>query len=388
MNNIIKIMINAYRGMFSYLVFKRKMSQKDIWLVGGHGGKLFDDNSKVIFEYINNNLKNIDVYWVVDQNSECVNEIKKVGKILIKGSYKNYFMFLKSKVVIFSHSLSSDIAPYAYVVPGFRKNYNKKFKVFISHGVEGLKKKSVVNKGFKSLKENILKGYDLQFAVGDFERKIKINEWEIDRKKIEITGLPRFDKLKSNVGTNEILYMPTWRPWIKDCDIEESEYYKNILELVNNKLLNKYLQEYDINLNICMHQLMHEYFNKFDIELPKNVKLLPKNTNIQDQLIKCKLLITDYSSVCWDMLFMEKPVLFFQFDIEKYEDEIGSYLSLKKDLFGDTVYNITDCVNSIIYIIENKFEIKPIFIEQRKKYLKYLDCNNTKRVIESINKRL
>ncbi|WP_396133684.1 CDP-glycerol glycerophosphotransferase family protein, partial [Faecalibacillus intestinalis] len=64
---------------------------------------------------------------------------------------------------------------------------------------------------------------------------------------------------------------------------------------------------------------MHEYFNTFNIELPKNVTLLPRITNIQNQLINCKLLITDYSSVCWDMLFMAKPVLFFQFDIDRYE---------------------------------------------------------------------
>lgn len=388
MNNIIKTIINAYKGMLLYLIDKKKLYKKDVWLVGGHGGKLFDDNSKIMFEYINNRLKDIDVYWIVDLEAECIDEINKIGKTVIKGSYQNYIMFLRAKVVIFSHSLSSDIAPYAYVIPGFRKKYNQKLKVFISHGVEGLKKKSIVNKGFKNMKENILKGYDLQFAIGDFEEKIKINDWGIDKRKIDITGLPRFDKLQCNESKNEILYMPTWRPWIKYSNIKESDYYNTIINLISNEFLSEYLEKHNIKLNICIHQLMHEYFNDFNIELPKNVILLPRNTNIQNQLINCKLLITDYSSVCWDMLFMAKPVLFFQFDIDRYEDEVGSYLDLKSDLFGDSVYNTQDCINEIVDIIENKFEIKPIFLEQRKRYLKYVDYNNTKRVIESIKKRL
>ena len=32
------------------------------------------------------------------------------------------------------------------------------------------------------------------------------------------------------------------------------------------------------------------------------------------------MLITDYSSVSWDVYYQEKPVVFYPFDLETYED--------------------------------------------------------------------
>lgn len=52
---IIKLIFNAYIALLKYKLSnqdKNTENDKDIWLIGGHGGELFDDNSKVIYEYI------------------------------------------------------------------------------------------------------------------------------------------------------------------------------------------------------------------------------------------------------------------------------------------------------------------------------------------------
>lgn len=39
---------------------------------------------------------------------------------------------------------------------------------------------------------------------------------------------------------------------------------------------------------------------------------------VNEMLMRCRMLITDYSSVCWDVLYQDKPTLFYQFDLDKY----------------------------------------------------------------------
>lgn len=324
----------------------------------------------------------------MNKNATFKKELSENGNVLIKGSIENYEMFYKSKVVIFSHSLSSDIAPYLYALPGMRKIYDNVFKVFTSHGVEGFKRKSIVNKGLSKMKEEILKGYDLQFAVGEFEKDIKIHSWGIEPNKIEITGLPRFDKLEKDEVQNTIFYMPTWRGWITEDNFKQSDYYRNIIELITNKSLNNFLVENQLYVNVCMHQLMYKFLNEFELELPSNIKILEKGTDIQEQLIKSRMLITDYSSVSWDMLHMEKPVVFFQFDSNEYKELLGSYLNFSDEIFGDVVHDSKDCINKIIEISDKNFEMDEEFKVKRKTYFKYIDKNNTQRVIDTIKNRI
>ena len=197
------------------------------------------------------------------------------------------------------------------------------------------------------------------------------------------------------VERKEILFMPTWRNWIKleNTRIEDTEYFKNITGLVTDEKLNKYLEEKNIYLNVYIHQLMHDYLKNFDkVKLGKNVALLPKDADITKELMKSKILITDYSSVAYDFYYLKKPIIFFQFDREEYQKKVGSYVDLDKELFGEGVHSIKECVEKIEEITENKFEYSPAVKENtdkmRSMFLKYTDKENCKRVYELIIKKL
>ena len=36
---------------------------------------------------------------------------------------------------------------------------------------------------------------------------------------------------------------------------------------------------------------------------------------------------------------MDRPILFYQFDVEKYKEEVDSYIDLDNEMFGDVAYN-------------------------------------------------
>ena len=56
----------------------------------------------------------------------------------------------------------------------------------------------------------------------------------------------------------------------------------------------------------------------------RHIRLIPFGTMPLNQLLmSCHMLITDYSSVCWDMLYQNKPTLFYQFDLDQYNEAHG-----------------------------------------------------------------
>ena len=192
--------------------------------------------------------------------------------------------------------------------------------------------------------------------------------------------------------------MPTWRNWLKSENsenqkFEDTKYFQNIANLITDKKLNNYLEKNDIKLNIYIHQLMQDYLKNFgNIKLGKNIRILPKEVNITEELQKSKLLITDYSSVAYDFYYLNKPIIFFQFDKREYEEKVGSYVDLDKDLFGKQAKTVEKCVKEIIEISENNFhydkEMKQKSDKLREKFLKYVDKGNCKRVYDEILKRI
>ena len=189
--------------------------------------------------------------------------------------------------------------------------------------------------------------------------------------------------------------MPTWRNWIKteNTKIEDTKYFQNIANFITNKKLNDYLEKNNIKLNIYIHQLMQDYLRNFgNIKLGKNIKILPKEVNITEELQKSKILITDYSSVAYDFYYLDKPIVFFQFDKSEYEEKVGSYVDLDKDLFGKQAKTVENCVNEIIKISENNFHYDK-FMKQKSdklknKFLKYVDKKNCERVYDEILRRI
>ncbi|WP_231284813.1 CDP-glycerol glycerophosphotransferase family protein [Leptotrichia hofstadii] len=214
-----------------------------------------------------------------------------------------------------------------------------------------------------------------------------------------MTGYPRYDKLYNlKITEKQIFFMPTWRNWLKSENsenqkFEETKYFQNIANLITDKKLNNYLEKNDIKLNIYIHQLMQDYLKNFgNIKLGKNIKILPKEVNITEELQKSKLLITDYSSVAYDFYYLNKPIIFFQFDKREYEEKVGSYVDLDKDLFGKQAKTVEKCVEEIIEISENNFhydkEMKQKSDKLREKFLKYVDKGNCERVYDEILKRI
>ncbi len=390
----IKYLVNMLVASILYPFTKKKFKNRRIWLVGGNAGELYVDNARAIYEYVRSK-KEIEEFWVLNENSSIKDKIP--GEILIKGSVNAYLHFMNAEVVMFSHSISADIVPFLYVVPLLNKFHYKTLKVFLNHGTVGLKKRKALNAKTEKIVEKMVQSYDLNICDSKFEKDVKSKSWwNVPKKSTFVTGYPRYDKLyNANIREKEIFFMPTWRPWLKNNvkDIQKTVYFKNIINLLQNETLNKILEIKNIKMTVYIHQLMHEYFDNFnDVKLSKNINILPKDAEITKEIMKSNMLITDYSSIAYDYLYMDMPILFYQFDKDEYEEKIGSYIDLNTELFGEVAYTSEECVEKIVKIINNDWKHLENVLEKverlRPKFLEYIDKNNSKRVYELIEQKL
>ena len=135
---------------------------------------------------------------------------------------------------------------------------------------------------------------------------------------IEI-GLPRWDILCSNekqqiffplnnsIKNNSIFAMFTWRQI--NINQKISKYYlKNIFRLINNPKLNKILSKNNIIFYYSLHHMIEKYQKIF--KLNKIVSYINQE-DIMECLSKSNIIISDFSSIIFDAIVMEKPYIIF-----------------------------------------------------------------------------
>ncbi|MGD6940726.1 CDP-glycerol glycerophosphotransferase family protein [Cytobacillus gottheilii] len=163
--------------------------------------------------------------------------------------------------------------------------------------------------------------------------------------KYEICGMPRndflFDKnpalMKEIFGENIfakkiIMYLPTYRKWKVDMRENGDRNWNNFFgfKKFSNDNFVSYLRKNNLYF-IC--KLHHMEYNQLDINLYKDCsdvikfieddELENRNIDLYEIIANIDLLITDYSSVYFDLLLTNIPLIFTPVDIDFYQNNRG-----------------------------------------------------------------
>ena len=133
---------------------------------------------------------------------------------------------------------------------------------------------------------------------------------------------------------------------------------------------------------------MQKYLKYFKIN-EKNIKVVNNSDiDIQDLLKNSALLITDYSSVFMDFAYMNKPIIYYQFDQEEFRKKHLSegYFKYERDGFGDVIKNENEVVTKIINYVKTNYKVEEKYISRMNEFFEIKDRNNCKRIYEEIGK--
>ena len=155
--------------------------------------------------------------------------------------------------------------------------------------------------------------------------------------------------------------MFTWRSTTPKR-FSQSLYWKRLVLLLENKEFNNFIQNNNIKVYFAPHHAFEEKSNiSISINLP-NIKFI-NSLEISEYIKKSSMLLTDLSSVAFDFMFQNKPVIFYGLDRGDPLLEVNQYIDLellkqKESIFPNIFFNEDDVVNKIKYYADRNFVLE------------------------------
>lgn len=342
------------------------------------------------YTYIDEN----QVTFVIDSGESFKGNLDYIKKEFEKrGDYKFHF-FYKDKISFSSFKklagsrfifLNDNFFPFAFM------NFNAKNIVVQLWHAPGASKKfggSVDVKSRKILRK-ISQNTDYLIVTSKNIVEYYGEAFQIPKTKIKALGLPRMDyyfenhdlyKIKSdflsknNISQDKkvVLYAPTFR--------DEAE-YNNVFNYLDLEKFNQELGD-EYVLALRLHPKIKDFY-KGDIKANGKYIDVSDYENEQELMLFSDILITDYSSIMIEFAALNKPIVFFTYDLDSYlANERGFYYDFKSTVPGPIVYTSDELID----VIKNNEFDKSKISEFVKTQFDEIDGKSSKRIVDFLLK--
>ncbi|MBT5400140.1 hypothetical protein HOL24_06320 [bacterium] len=386
------IFLLEYMFNFPFYVLSLAVKKNNnIWIFGSWSGEKYSDNSKYLFEYVNENHKEIKAIWVTSSWSVIKELRNKNLECYYKYSFKAIYYAVFAKVSVFVQT--------NYLNCLMFMNNKNTLLIQLWHGAPikkiGNDNKLHSNKDkmsfFKKITFQILNNifpyianerYSLFIACSLNDQQIYQSAFHVEN--VKITGFPRNDILFNNNSNKEklqykkIIYLPTFRGEVgSQIDL----FFK--YDFNTNKWI-EFLENNNIILYVKMHPFnLPKEETRNILTKSKNIIFL-ENEDVSEFLSSADILITDYSSVYLDYLLTGKPLIFTPFDFEEYlRNDREFYYNYEKITPGPKCMNWNDVLGWV-----DKYNNSELFSVDRKllqgSFHKYTDSGSSERVYSEI----
>ncbi|RFB43963.1 MULTISPECIES: CDP-glycerol glycerophosphotransferase family protein [Bacillus] len=388
--NLLSIILKYPFFMLSFLVPK----SSKIWVMGAWYGERYSDNSKYLFEHIVMNEDNIIPIWLT-HNQEVLMELRSRGqRVYLINSILGYWYSCRASVAIFSSGLV-DVNPLGL--------YRAK-KVQLWHGIP-LKKIGYDDKfSYPRGKQKNLVGHiksivfpytnekwDAMISTSPLVSKYFHSAFNIAEDNIYVTGYPRNDilfeknvpeikmisELREKYKCNKIIgYVPTFR---------NGQF--NLLKNEDREKLEQFLEKENCILLVKLHfiDMVRNNFkvNNFNSRL---IFLGEEVSDVNILLPHLDILLTDYSSVYFDYLLLDRPIVFTPFDLQEYKNSSRELYEDYEDVTpGSKCANWKEVEDVLSELINGHDNYKLERSLVRAKHFSYVDNKNSMRVVNIIN---
>jgi len=345
---------------------------RPLWLIGELPYKA-QDTGAAFFAYVCAEHPEIDARYVVAHDSPDLAAIQAVGPTLIHGSPEHVAAALLADRVVGSHH-----ADYLFParVPAVRKKV-RGIRVFLQHGVMG-------TKWMANLYGRGLGGFvtDLFIVSSPRERDLIRRDFHYRPEQIAVTGLSRFDTLLTpSEPRQQIAVIPTWRDWVLTPeDFRESEFLERWRSLLTHPRFAQLARGCDVVV------MLHPNFRHFveDLDVPGVQIRHQGDIPVQELLRTSRLLVTDYSSVGFDFALLHRPVVYYQFDRDRFLGARGSHLDLDSDLPGDVCVSEDGVLGALERRAGDGFAQEPAHGALANSYFPMQDTRSRQRIFEAV----
>lgn len=320
----------------------------DLWVFGAAGGTQFVGNPKYQFLHVAEAHEDVVRPVWITADDGVLDGLRTAGfEAYRRDSWRGRYMTLRAGRVFTSHGVG-DVA----------KWFTRGAAVIqLWHGV-ALKRIGYDVEREWSLPGRVLFGmfasnWDRFVVTSQNQVEIVAGAYPIDADDIEVTGYPRNDALvrsfpgedaveadgadfagedaieAEGAGASEswystvcdgplVAYVPTWRRGFGD-----QQHGQPISESgLDLDRLDSLLDRHDAHLLVKLHPRDE---GELDLGTCDRISSLPADADVYLTLRAVDVLITDYSSIYFDFLHLDRPILFFAYDLDEYARRPGFY---------------------------------------------------------------
>ena len=351
-------------------------------------GKQYSDNPRAIYEYMKAEKPDFDLVWSIDPNSVKLFDSFQVPYIK-RDTLKWLFTFPRANYWVSNARLPNWIMKPKDTV--YLQTWHGTPLKKLGFDIEEIYMPGTNTEKYKDNFANESKNWDLLVSPNAYSTEIFKRAFRYDGDVVE-SGYPRNDALQ-NVSSGSInsirekigipaekkviLYAPTWR----DDDFYKRGQYKFEFQFD----LRRFKEQYGDNFVLLtrMHYLVAENFEFSRYEgFIYDVSNYP---DIKDLYRISDLLITDYSSVFFDYSILNRPIIFFMYDLEKYRDQLrGFYFDIEEEAPGPIAETEDELFAAIDRTIDPSWQNPATFSTFQKKFTAWEDGQASKKVVAAM----
>jgi hypothetical protein len=319
-----------------------------------------NDNAEHVYKRVRATRPDINAWFVIENGTADWRRLRgeRLGRMIPHGSLRWKLLMLNAR-----HFLSSQVdwpvvRPEAIVQirpPYWRYTY-------LGHGVTQRDLSSWLN----------AKRIDLLLTCTPGEQAAFVDDntpYILTTKECRLTGMPRWDRLLEVSRSwpedrrDLLVIAPTWRaplaPTVASGSHRreispaflESEYARNWLPVIRSEAVRAACEREGLRIGFLPHPNLQRALDLLD--LPPHIQTFTfAKDDVQEVFARAAAFVTDYSSMAFDVAYLHRPVIYFQFDIEELNsgEHFGKagYFDYERDGYGPVAYTCQAAEDAIV----------------------------------------
>jgi glycosyltransferase involved in cell wall biosynthesis/CDP-glycerol glycerophosphotransferase (TagB/SpsB family) len=352
-----------------------------------------DDNAEHLYRYLQDTQPNIRTFFVLNETSFDWPRLKNEGfNLLPFGSNEHKLALLNASHLISSHADQ-------YIFGGLDKKWFSDLLsyryTFLQHGITKDDLSSWLNS--KTIDCFVTATYP------EFNSIAGSGPYKFTQKEVVLTGFARHDNLRTLKESSEktILIMPTWRNSLVGSpsgvgnerelnpNFSDTHYAQSWRDILNSESI-KYLSEvYGYKIAFLPHTNIYPYISTFNVPDHICIREQTDEESMQLTFSRSRILITDYSSVAFEVAAIDRAVVYFQFDASDVfsggHTYRPGYYDYHRDGFGPICNSLQDTICALEEILKNDGQPCEQYLKRMQDTFAFGDNNSCQRIYEAID---
>lgn len=407
-----KGIIKNLASFFLYWINTGKKKEQDLWVFSGFNKKSYMDNSKYFYEYVLEHHPEIRAYWLT-LSKDVYRQLQEEGKpVLMMRTGECRRIVSRASIAVTDHYRMSDYDAFS--------GLNDKLKIVqLWHGVglksigdlknttvpgvtysddilpaEGDSKATLALKKLKYIRHayyrELFEHYFLLACPGQERVEQVAKPLHIPLEACFFSGHPRnilLHQTQPDEEVRKILYAPTYRWSAK----KEKQLVRQIADSADE--IQQRMEERNTQLVLRLHpHTWRNYSRILDRVADTHDRILVDHEkDVYTTLGTYSIVISDYSSIAYDFILLDRPVIFFNYD---FEDFVATECALNYDYDeyspGQKTKTWTETLDQIEAYLDHPEQDGAWRRKVRDEFymMDVNDENNSERIVREIERRL